>query len=75
MSYIFCELGVDTYGTYYHFPLILGHMTSSVTLVSCPFYFGTFCKPCLLPESELCDFLHAFGPQLSPAPGHSWLQH
>lgn len=26
-------------------------------LVSCPFYFSMFCKPCLLPESELCGFL------------------
>lgn len=39
------------------FSSILGHMTSSFTLVSCPLYIDVFCKDCLLPESELCGFL------------------
>lgn len=42
MHHIVCGLTTHTYVTCYHFPPILGHMTSSVTLVSCPFSFGKF---------------------------------
>lgn len=71
VHHIVCGLSMHIYVTCYHFPPILGHLTSSVTLVSCPFSFWMFASlACCLRVSWVAFWflLHAFGPQPSPRP-------